>query len=81
MEFLVDLEFISGDRATKEIIGQDENQIIDHILGNNWFMFDDGEYINMNHVKSFKVVSKQQRREEEEQFAKDTQAMINSLSF
>lgn len=81
MEFLVDLEFISGDRTTKEITGQDENQIIDHILGNSWFMFNDGEYINMNHVKSFKVVSKQQRREEEERYAKEVSEALNYISF
>ncbi len=79
MEFLVDLEFISGGSDTKEITGQDETQVVDHILGNTWFRFDDGEYINMINVKSFKVVSKQQRIEEEERYAKEVSEAINYL--
>jgi hypothetical protein len=81
VEFVVDLEFISGDRITKAVTGLNKTAVIDKLSGDNWFEFTDEEFINMSNVKSFKVVSKQQREEEEEQQAKEYREAIENFRF
>lgn len=80
MELLVDLEFISGDRQTKETTGQDAKHIADLITKFDWFNFN-GEYVNMRNVRSFRVVSKKEREEHEEQAARENAELLKNFKF
>ncbi|MOA66398.1 hypothetical protein D3C78_1931370 [compost metagenome] len=72
---------MSGDRATEEISGQGESQIVSYLLEDNWIRFDDGKYINMNNVKSFSVVSKQEREEEQKRAHEENMRLLENFKF
>lgn len=80
MELLVELEFISGDKKSKEYSGQDEKHVADLLTKFDWINFGD-EHINMRNVKSFRVVSKQEKEEHEKQQAEAAAALLGNLKF
>lgn len=81
MELIVKLIYSTGDRETKEAIGASPSEFILHMQSNNWITFVDKEHVNMSHVRSFEVWSKDEKEEQERKMLEENTAMLRSLRF
>ncbi|WP_342570660.1 hypothetical protein MKY85_20680 [Paenibacillus sp. FSL R5-0749] len=64
MEVVVEFEFISGDQETIDFVWEDEQSLAKLLTESDWFNFA-GRHINIKNVKAFRVVSREQKTEED----------------
>jgi hypothetical protein len=81
VELIVNLIYSTGDRETKEATGQSPSEFMLYMSTKNWIRFDDDEFVNMSLVRSFKVLSKAEKEEQDRKIMEDNAAMLRSLKF
>jgi hypothetical protein len=78
MELLIEFEFISGDQETIDFVWEDEQSLANLLTESDWFNFD-GRHINLRNVKAFRVVSKEQKAEEEAREQAEHAEHVNTI--